>query len=273
MKECRKCKSQYKDVYSYCPKCGTPYDINMKRAKVPDEVDGGIMSIVKKTLNIILYIFGGLLIASYLTSITKNPGESIFAILFSLSLFQIFYKLIGDKFNTIDEKYLKIARIALPIIILIAWMICFPTKSEKSNENNDFKNQGNEIIKQEENKKDETKKTEENQNKNTDAIISYELIYKSSGDYGKLVEYEGKEEYFYYFPNGTYEVEATRTADAICFLWLDYNNGYATDNGTAYNNKQKLQFNQNGEKQTLTITDDVHLYNSNNCDYKLIKKD
>ena len=87
------------------------------------------------------------------------------------------------------------------------------------------------------------------------------------------MEYEGEEEYFYYFPNGTYEVEATRTADAICFLWLDYNNGYATDNGTAYNNKQKLQFNQNGEKQTLTITDDVHLYNSNNCDFKLIKKD
>lgn len=188
-------------------------------------------------------------------------------------MFQIFYKLIGDKFNTIDEKYLKIARIALPIIILIAWMICFPAKTERNNENNDSKTTGNEIIKQEENKKDEAKKTEESQNKNTDAIVSYELIYKSSGDYGKLVEYEGEEEYFYYFPNGTYEVEATRTADAICFLWLDYNNGYASDNGTAYNNKQKLQFNQNGEKQTLTITDDVHLYNSNNCDYKLIKKD
>ena len=166
MKECRKCKNQYKDVYSYCPKCGTPYDINIKRAKVPDEVDAGTMSIVKKILNIILYIFGGLLIAAYLTSITKNPGESIFAILFSLSLFQIFYKLIGNKFNTIDEKYLKIARIALPIIILIAWMICFPAKTERNNENNDSKTKENEIIKQEDNKKDEAKKTEENQNRN-----------------------------------------------------------------------------------------------------------
>lgn len=143
---------------SYCHKCGTPYDINIKRAKVPDEVDAGTMSIVKKILNIILYIFGGLLIAAYLTSITKNPGESIFAILFSLSLFQIFYKLIGDKFNTIDEKYLKIARIALPIIILIAWKICFPAKQERNNENNDSKTKENEIIKQEDNKKDEAKK-------------------------------------------------------------------------------------------------------------------
>lgn len=50
MKECRKCKNQYKDVYSYCPKCGTPYDINIKRAKVPDEVDAGTMSIVKKNM-------------------------------------------------------------------------------------------------------------------------------------------------------------------------------------------------------------------------------
>ncbi|UKI27158.1 MAG: hypothetical protein L6V91_00250 [Bacilli bacterium] len=93
----------------------------------------------------------------------------------------------GNKFNTIDEKvFKKIARIALPIIILIAWIICFPAKPERNNENNDSKTKENEIIKQEENKKYEVKKTEENQNRNTDAIVSYELIYKSSGDYGKI---------------------------------------------------------------------------------------
>lgn len=157
MKVCRKCKIEYKDAYSFCPKCGTPYDENMKRAKVPGGINGGPVDIINKIWNIFLYGFGGLLILAYITTITKNPGESIFAILFGLSLFQVFYELIGDKFNTIDEKYLKTARVVLPILILIVWMTCFPgeTSTTQSNQNND--NNKNNVVEKQDDKKTKEK--------------------------------------------------------------------------------------------------------------------
>lgn len=284
MKNCRKCKIEYKENYTYCPKCGTPNDPKIKRVKVPDDVVGGTMYNVKKFLNIFLYIFGVLLIFAYIVTIKENPFESIFAILFALSLFQKFYKIIGDKFNTIDEKHLKKARIILPIIILIFWMICFPSekienesslnedtsiKTEEKEETNDLESDEQDEVIEEDIEVEEPKEEPKEDPKE----ISYELNYKLLGDYGKLVEYEGEKEYFYYFPAGTYEIESTRVGSVYCFLWLDYNEGYKTQFGTSYNNKQKLQFSKKGEKQTIVITNDVHLYNSNDCSYKLTKKD
>lgn len=281
MKNCRKCKIKYKEPYSFCPKCGTPYDEKMKRTKIPIEK----LSPVGKIINMVLYVIGGIIAFVYTLSLTKNVFESIIAILFSLSLFKVFYKVVEDKYNTIDEKYFKLARIVLPIILLTIWILCFPSTtsndSDVTDNNIHITEQENEQEKPQDN---EQEKTEEQitepededipeKNKEEQQVVSYELKYKLLGEYGKLVEYEGENEYFYYFPSGTYEIEATRVSNR-CFLWIDYNEGYNNPPwGTAYNNKQKLQFTKKGEKQTITLTDDVHIYNSNDCNYKLTKKD
>ena len=118
MKICRKCKIEYKDDYIYCPKCGTPYDEKMKPAKIPGDISGGMVSTFTKIWNGLLYGFGGLLILAYITSFKEDIISSIFAILFGLSLFKCLYKVIEDKFTQIDEKYIKIARVAIPFIIV-----------------------------------------------------------------------------------------------------------------------------------------------------------
>lgn len=118
MRKCKKCKKEYKDDYIYCPKCGRPYDDSVKPIKIPSNIGGSVSGILLKIWNIILYIFGGFVIFGSILTIADDPIDSIIGILFGLSLFQIFYKLIYKK-TMIDEKYLKIARVVLPIIIII----------------------------------------------------------------------------------------------------------------------------------------------------------
>ena len=56
----------------------------------------------------------------------------------------------------------------------------------------------------------------------------------------------------------------------ICFLWIDYNKGYQNGNyGTAYDNKEMLKFTNSSKVHTITIDSSIHIYNSNNCNYKL----
>ena len=321
MKICKKCKTEYKDAYLFCPKCGTPYDEKMKKAKIPLNkiytykniitivlyvvgcliVFTSIMHIAKSSLEIaiaflfslslfnviskivenslniidetnlkiiyiIFYVFGCLITFFYIMKLTQNIFNS-FVILIILGLFNMAYILIENKFNAKDEKYFKIIRIVLPIFLLIIWINYFPkTENESSNiqKNNTTVNE----VKSESN----DQKKEDVQKETETTIISYELNYNLPGNYGRLVEYEGEYEYFYYFPSGTYEIEATMVSN-LCFLWIDYNVGYNNSPyGTAYNNKQKLQFSKVGEKKIINLTDDVHIYNSNNCNYKLIKK-
>ena len=227
-----------------------------------------------------LYIIGGLIILAYLTSFSENPADSIFAILFGLSLFQIFYKLLSDKANSVDvDKFLKIARIVLPIAILIIWMITVPVKdTDKEKTNSDLNAKQEEKIEKNESEsepiesKDDTNEEKQNIEETKQEEVSYTLGYKLLGDYGKLVEYEGEKEYFYYFPSGNYDIELTRMTGNVCFLWVDYNKGYKGDYGTSYNNKEKLSFTKKGEKKNISLTDDVHIYNSNDCSYKLTKK-
>jgi hypothetical protein len=282
MKTCRKCKNEYKDDYMYCPKCGTPYDAKKKAMKIPDSIlSDSASDTIKKIWNIILYIFGGLLILAYIGSFKINPVNSIFAILFGLSLFQIFYKLISNKANSDSvDKALKIIRIVLPIVILIIWMIVTPVDSKQNDDNKQSKSSTStqETSETTSEVKDDTTSTTQTTQSTTQTTtetpkeVVYELKYKLLGDYGKLVEYEGTNEYFYYFPSGTYTIELTRQAANLCFLWIDYNEGYKSDYGTSYNNKEKLTFTQKGEKQEATLTDDTHIYNSNDCNYKLTKK-
>lgn len=280
MKTCRKCKNEYKDDYIYCPKCGTPYDPSKKTVKTPSNIVNPTLNVISKIWNIILYIIGGLIILAYLTSFSENPADSIFAILFGLSLFQIFYKLLSDKANSVDvDKFLKIARIVLPIAILIIRMIAVPVKdTDKEKTNNDLNAKQEEKIEKNESEsepiesKDDTNEEKQNIEETKQEEVSYMLGYKLLGDYGKLVEYEGEKEYFYYFPSGNYDIELTRMTGNVCFLWIDYNKGYKGNYGTSYNNKEKLSFTKKGEKKNISLTDDVHIYNSNDCSYKLTKK-
>lgn len=129
MKTCKKCKREFKDDYIYCPQCGKPYDDSIKPIKTPGDIGGGISSTLFKIWNIILYIFGGFMILGSILTIVDNPVTSIVGILFGLSLLQIIYKIIEEK-AMIDEKYLKIARVLLPIVLIILFGVVAPTDTK-----------------------------------------------------------------------------------------------------------------------------------------------
>lgn len=270
MKTCRKCKKEYKDDYIYCPKCGTPYDEKMKAVRTPGDI-GGLAS---KIWNGFLYGVGGLLILVYLSSFTEDIVSSIFAILFGLSLFKFFYTLIEDKFSQIDEKYIKIARIVLPILILFVWIICTPVENVEA-EDNGFQSN---VVDKEENVpiKDDSVDNETSSDESEKETIKeepketvYTIKYNELGEYGKYMEFEKKNVIFYYLPDGKYKVEATNMNENICFLWIDYREGYQNGNyGTAYNSKEMLKFTTTSKNNTVSIDSSVHIYNSNNCDYK-----
>ncbi|MBE6150962.1 MAG: zinc ribbon domain-containing protein [Firmicutes bacterium] len=270
MKICRKCKKEYKDDYIYCPKCGTPYDEKMKAVRTPGDI-GGLAS---KIWNGFLYGVGGLLILVYLSSFTEDIVSSIFAILFGLSLFKVFYTLIEDKFSQIDEKYIKIARIVLPILILFVWIICTPVENVETEDNGSQSN----VVDKEENVpiKDDSVDNETSSDESEKEAIKeepketvYTIKYNEIGEYGKYMEFEKKNVIFYYLPDGKYKVEATNMNENICFLWIDYREGYQNGNyGTAYNSKEMLKFTTTSKNNTVSIDSSVHIYNSNNCDYK-----
>jgi hypothetical protein len=274
MKVCRKCKNEYRDDYAYCPKCGTPYDVKKKITRVPGSIfSKSSIEIIKKIWNIILYVFGGLLILIYIISINSNTLCSIFAILFGLSLFQIFYKLISNKVNSASaDKVINITRMVLPIVLLVIWIGVTPvdTKTNDKNKQNESSSDTQETS-ESTNKKENTTESITSIESTVKQEVVYELNYNLLGDYGKIVEYEGTNAYFYYFPSGKYVVELTSKTENICFLWVDYNEGYKDDFGTSYNNKEKLSFSDKGEKHEVSLTDDTHIYNSNDCNYKLTK--
>ena len=277
MKICRKCKKEYKDDYIYCPKCGTPYDKNMKAVKTPGDI-GVVLQIIKKIWNGILYGFGGLLILAYITSLKDNVISSIFGILLGLSLFKVFYTIIEDKFAQIDEKYIKIARVAIPIFLLVVWIICTPVENAAP----ENKEKGTNLVEKDETTiYDEQFNQKDSSNEKTaskDDVVeiqketTYYIKYNELGDFGKYMEFEKKNVIFYYLPDGEYKIETTSINENICFLWVDYREGYQNGNyGTAYNTKEMLKFTSSSKINTTTIDSSVHIYNSNDCDYKFTK--
>ena len=132
MKLCRRCKIEYKDDYIFCPKCGTPHDSKQKAAKIPQ-----VTNIISKIWNVILYFFGSILILSCVLSLKDDTLNSVIGIIFGLSLFKCFYTIIYDKFISIDEKYIKIARVFLPLAIFISLGFVTPAE-EPQVDNNDI---------------------------------------------------------------------------------------------------------------------------------------
>ena len=129
MKICKKCNNEYKDDYIYCPKCGKPYNDSQKRVKIPEEYGSDAKRILWNIWNIFLYIFGAIMILGSLVTIGEEPITSILGILFGLSLFKIFYKITEER-TQIDENNLKIARIVIPIVLLVLIGLISPSEIE-----------------------------------------------------------------------------------------------------------------------------------------------
>ena len=130
MKVCKKCKNEYKEDYIYCPRCGRPYDDNMKKVKTPTDVKGSAASILLLIWNIILYVIGSIIAFVLLITIVEMPIASIIGVLFGLSLFPIFYKIIEDKTN-INKGLLIAIRIVLPFILFIIMLVAVPDTTKK----------------------------------------------------------------------------------------------------------------------------------------------
>ena len=280
MKVCRKCDNEYKDDYSFCPKCGTPHNPNTKYAKIPGELSHEAKEKLVFIFNILLYIVGAVIICIYLLNFKNDVKSSIFAILFGLSLFQIFYKLLETKSNT---KLLMVLRVVIPLLLFIVWMICCPIKDKnepkKTLDDNTEINQRNEEPSKNETTVDNTEEipqqptsTEEPEKEKENNKEIYEINYKELGKVGKMQDYEGADDYFYYIPSGTYEVTRKSGKDSICFLWIFYKKANKGSWGTEYDTKEKFTFKSNGQKETIGITSDVMVYNSNNCNYLFEKK-
>lgn len=194
-----------------------------------------------------LYFIGVTLIISYIISFKEDVTSSIFGILFALSLFKVFYTNIENKFNQIDKIYIKIARFVIPLLLLTIWMACTPIENTEN-----------------------TKNTEKVENNETVGKTTYYIEYNKLGSIGKYMEFEKKNVIFYYLPEDKYKIEATNLNENVCFLWIDYNDGYQNgDYGTAYNTKETLKFTNSSKINTIYIDSSVHIYSPNNCDYKI----
>lgn len=209
-----------------------------------------------------LYFIGGILILAYLSSLTENFISSFFAILFGLSLFKFVYVFIKSKFPQLSEKKIKIARIIIPFLILIIWMMCTPIENTEQPTNDNTNN----TVDNSKNTLSEYK----NQNINeTSKKVTYYIKYNELGEFGRNMEFEKKNVIFYYLPDGKYQVELTKLNENVCYLWIDYREGYQNGNyGTAYNTKERLKFSKTEKKTTIEIDSSVHIYNSNDCNYK-----
>ncbi|MBQ6538830.1 MAG: zinc ribbon domain-containing protein [Bacilli bacterium] len=154
MKTCRKCKNEFKDEYTFCPKCGKPYDPSKKVEKVEkdekvvesiknekpienkksdvnlSQVDNGAGQTFKKIGVVALYIFGGLII---LASLDFADGilVSIVGIIAGLSCFKCIYTLLSDKTN-LGDKTIFALRIVLPIILICVWGSLLPDTEEST---------------------------------------------------------------------------------------------------------------------------------------------
>ena len=200
----------------------------MKSVKTPGDISVGF-DIINKIWNGFLYGIGGILILVYITSFKEDMVSSIFAILFGLSLFKVFYKLIEEKFPQIEDKYIKIARVTLPIILLIVWMNCSPAEEPTSdNENSQTniveKDNATDNTEHDENPIEDTKINIENESEYEMAFIrdmtSYALYYMFDTDTKKVV---------YFGTNDTYIETGTYSGDFNSGITISWSHGEWTE--------------------------------------------
>lgn len=277
MKKCKRCKTEFQDNYDFCSKCGTSF-INNKKPCYPD-------GFKKKFGTKILYILGVLLIIVNFSNLFSDFLFKFLFILFGISLLPIVYELIEDKFATLSQKTLKLMKILIPVALFITVCISsqpqnknMPNNNVNSNKTEEIQDNSNKSSEQEKDTEQEKNNEKEQEKNTTEAppkpveIMTYNLSFNELGTFGKNMEFEGEDSIFYYFPSGTYKIEATNMKTTQCYLWVDYNDGYQNENfGTAYNNKEMLTFDSDKKVSYVTLDDSVHIYNANECNYKLSK--
>ena len=191
-----------------------------------------------KVWNIILYGLGGLVIFGGLDYLSSDLLYSILTILFGLSLFQVLYIKVGEKFN-IDEKKLKVARIVLPIILLFLVGLVAPTETADNNANDDRN----------------TNTQEKTDSKTKESKVVFLKNTKAKDYYGVLCEVTGLtinepmniigdiNEYSSYDNNFMIEVGANKTTDEIAYITIttigdvDSTNAFMALNRVDYNGK------------------------------------
>lgn len=122
MKICKKCNNTYFEKYLYCPKCGAPYNIRTKYAKVPGELSHEFKDFVSNFCSIILYIIGFVLIFVNLLYFKEHILLSVVAILLAFSLFRIFYIILRDLLN-VNNIIIILLRIVIPFLFFLNWVI------------------------------------------------------------------------------------------------------------------------------------------------------
>lgn len=101
---------------------------------------------------------------------------------------------------------------------------------------------------------------------------AYVIEYNQLGEVGLLEEYESKESIFYYIPEGKYQVDLTNKNGYLCSLSINYNEKIEYEESYTYNLKEKINF-YNVSTQTIVLTNNTFILNTNDCDYKLTKLD
>lgn len=240
--------------------------------KKASEISNKGKNLLFKIGNIILYGFGGLVVLAFLSMLKENFISNFLLILFGLSLFKIFYSIVEDKFN-IDGRYILIARFIIPFLLLVLAATVTPVPNNDSitkESDNDIVDKDKDPVTDNQFQADNnTSKKEDKANEKSKETIYY-INYNELGEFGKYMEFEKKSVIFYYLPDGKYNIEATTLNENMCFLWIDYREGYQNGNyGTAYETKKMLKFTTTSQIETITIDSSVHIYNSNDCNYKL----
>lgn len=231
-----------------------------------------------------LYLFGGIIVFGSILSFGDNIITNIFGILFGLSLFKIIYVKVEAEYKNIEKKHIKVARVVIPLLLLFMLGLVTPTEevdsdsieSKNNVEEKEKSTNNNQDLKEQDKVKSDTKEFSTNKSKEEVKVeekskkVNYYINYNELGKFGKYMEFEKKKVIFYYFPDGKYNIEVIKLNEDICFLWIDYRNGYQNGNyGTAYNTKEMLKFTKSLKASTVVLDNSVHIYNSNNCNYKL----
>lgn len=234
---------------------------------IKDFIQNGIFFI----FNVFLYGLGGIIVFGCLLSIKENFLSNFLAILFGLSLFKIFYSIIEKKFN-INKNYLLVSRFLIPFLLMILLSITLVIEGDQYIDENKVINPDEieDVPVQDNQNKDNNSNNNQVEVKEEVKETIYYIKYNELGNFGKYKEFEKKNVIFYYFPDGKYKIEATSLNENICFLWIDYDKGYQNGNyGTAYDTKETLKFTSSSKVHTINLDSSVHIYNSNNCNYKL----
>ena len=248
---CKNCGNKINENQNFCTECGLKVESNNEVSRKNNS-----------TLKWFRVIFAVIFIIVGLSNILIGNYQFIFMLFLGVSLYPQFYY-----FLKINKSKITFYQILIPIILLALFNIT--NKISKSATIS--KNVSSEIIINEKNNQIDTAKNEEKvaiSSETKKMLISFEEL----GSYGHYEEYENKPKIFYYLPNGDYKIVLTEKNDKLCFLWVEYNKKNKPEYGSQYDVKERLQFSEIQEYNYVTMSSDLHIYNSNNCNYELIKR-